>query len=933
MITQQLRQQIMALYERVGRYIDMVGVVSRSDERYRPQYDRFADWFRRELGPWYGFVLTSEDPDVSDVGIVEALGNIIVPRAVAIGMPIKLFVLPRPVAVGQMFEPIEVGQMFEPIEAEVAGAFEERSAARRRAVKAVFDAHDRAHAPFYVYVEASDGRHVYPEVSRDAATARYAVSHFAGDLAAAVYLALFETADEAWPDPANEEYIPAKGDPSVAVAGYDTGMAPAFEYDPLTQSTPTPLVGRRLSPDERVIYDQVDLRFWGETGYKPGQRLNPRDPSDAAYVSIWRRNYHEVMAEVYAGLMTGVNPDWFVEGLAKLGVKPAPAPVPITPPSLGPVTSPSQISGVVGMNSNDPWRPILRNAPLAVQSAGNSPADRALARSALVGALAPALAPGTGPITARITVDGQQMLHAQICIDGKCYSGSVDLSGPVDAVLAKLKAWHDAQHANDAAPAQVGRGGWGGGGRWHGGGGFRRGGHYPGSWRRYGGGYSNYYGPDWYTPEQVVVEEVVYAPPDAGAPYPYPEVPYSDDPNQQQAAAQVQGIVQLAGDALVRELANQHVSIACAGWFDDLTHAVSSAANSVAHAVGPILKQFKGPLSQAAASAAMNIPAVGPVAGPAAGMLTGALIDAAPGGSTPPAVQAQAQQVIAQAQQVAQTNPAIAKALTIAKTFVAKKAAAAHLTNVRAAAQQGNQAAVQQVQQVQQDAQQGDPAAQQALAIINDPNAELAVPDVDPSAGDAAVQGWTDYLPGAALVRAVEDFTGSGPRRHDPRHHHRHHHHHHARAEVQGYPPGFVTIIGAAVDQLRADAQQRVMFVRGQSNKNRTVWGYVRTSNAESVPAFDSSDEADDWFGKLDPNTFLYAAYFDASDPTWPNPLNEATGTVVRQGPAPTPIPRQGPATVGHWALPLAFGAAAGAGGMYGWQHRGDIRKWLTGAA
>jgi hypothetical protein len=126
------------------------------------------------------------------------------------------------------------------------------------------------------------------------------------------------------------------------------------------------------------------------------------------------------------------------------------------------------------------------------------------------------------------------------------------------------------------------------------------------------------------------------------------------------------------------------------------------------------------------------------------------------------------------------------------------------------------------------------------------------------------------------------------------------------------------------------EAQRAVMSSYAKSR--RPVMGYVKTADITTVVPFGSGDEADDWFGKLDPSSYLYAAYFDASDPTWPQPLNEAAGAVVKATPVAAPIPR-GVATVqGAWALPLLLGTGAGAGGMAAWDRRDAIKKWFTGA-
>ena len=428
------------------------------------------------------------------------------------------------------------------------------------------------------------------------------------------------------------------------------------------------------------------------------------------------------------------------------------------------------------------WLPLLRNAPLSV---GASAAEYGLrssvrARFALVGALAPVLAPGTGAITGRIDLDANQVLHAKICVDGRCYQGSVDLSGPLDMVLQRLEAWHQAQHARgidgpgtpSSAPV-VGHGGGGGGG--HGGGGYHGGyggGHgyggiarryYPSSWRRWGGGYSYYAAPWWYQPDQVIVEEVEVAPPDADPNAEPGPAPQQDDPNatsdassQQQTA--VQGLIRCAGDALVRDLVHTHVQVACAGWFDDFKHAVSSAAGGLAHAALGTLKKLKGPISMAAQYAAASVPGLGPIVGPMAGKLAGNLIDAAAGNTS-------AQAAVQQATQQAASNPTLLRALATAHQMAAKTVAAYHLAQTATNAAQGDPNAIAQVQQTVQSAQAGDPAAQQAAAVMNasvaqscqaaaapapDPNAQpdpwagTADPNAppDPNAAQPAVQGW-----------------------------------------------------------------------------------------------------------------------------------------------------------------------------------------------
>ena len=67
-------------------------------------------------------------------------------------------------------------------------------------------------------------------------------------------------------------------------------------------------------------------------------------------------------------------------------------------------------------------------------------------------------------------------------------------------------------------------------------------------------------------------------------------------------------------------------------------------------------------------------------------------------------------------------------------------------------------------------------------------------------------------------------------------------------------------------------------MVSAHRKHGATALGYVQDAHISTVVPFQSLDDADDWFGALDPRQYLYAAYFDASDPTWPSPINEQLG-------------------------------------------------------
>jgi hypothetical protein len=63
----------------------------------------------------------------------------------------------------------------------------------------------------------------------------------------------------------------------------------------------------------------------------------------------------------------------------------------------------------------------------------------------LLAEVAPAIAATSG-VTARFELDDRQCLCVTICVDGKCYSSSMDLAPAIGAVLHKMSQWHAAQH-------------------------------------------------------------------------------------------------------------------------------------------------------------------------------------------------------------------------------------------------------------------------------------------------------------------------------------------------------------------------------------------------------------------------------------------------------------------------------------------------------
>lgn len=51
------------------------------------------------------------------------------------------------------------------------------------------------------------------------------------------------------------------------------------------------------------LYNETDARFWAQTGYKPGQKLNKNDPRDAAMMSVWNQIFGEIKKQNAAGML------------------------------------------------------------------------------------------------------------------------------------------------------------------------------------------------------------------------------------------------------------------------------------------------------------------------------------------------------------------------------------------------------------------------------------------------------------------------------------------------------------------------------------------------------------------------------------------------------------------------------------------------------
>ena len=306
------------------------------------------------------------------------------------------------------------------------------------------------------------------------------------------------------------------------------------------------------------------------------------------------------------------------------------------------------------MNSPDPWRVMLSSPPgermvvpdpfygnpfygdtaygrsfVGAEAPPPPPLPRAPARGKLTAQVAPILAPATDGYTARLLLDHDQILHAAICIDGKCYETSINLAPAIAAIMEKFARYHTDLHAA--------------------------------------------------IPSTVVV----------GA---------------------IDAAVGAAGDALVGTLVDRHVTVACAGFLDDILGAVKGlpVIGDVMKPVGDMVKQLSPVLKMAAPMVATAFG--GPAAGAAASQFAGPLIDSLAGGKDTPekkAIEAQAQ-----------VDPVVAQHLATTKNAVAHTVAAHHVHRTATRAAQGHPGSQRDIHRLVQDAERGDPVAHAATPLV-----------------------------------------------------------------------------------------------------------------------------------------------------------------------------------------------------------------------
>ena len=462
------------------------------------------------------------------------------------------------------------------------------------------------------------------------------------------------------------------------------------------------------------------------------------------------------------------------------------------------------------------------------------------------------LSPGSAGVNVSAQVDSQNVLHVSICVDGRCYERSLDISATIDGVLDRIAKHHAALHIEAGAPL-------------------------PSS-----------------PPPQVALD----------------------------VQTATDNIVKGAQDMICGALLDEHASVISAGWWHSLTSAVHSVGHSAYQAgkgVAHTLKALKVPIEVAATAAAVAF--VGPQAGPVAGQLTGSLIDAANG-------DANAQQVVAQAQQLAQNNPQVAQALGAAQQAVAQTTAAYHVVQTHVDAANGVVDAIKQVKDLNSAAAAGDAAAQQAQQLVQ---AVSQCAQANGGCGVAADQ---------AACAAPADAVSSGLRgswsdqRLTP-------------AEIAKMRmKGTKLVLPLAIQEVKEEKSPGTPYT---AKKYFSVALYPSADGDLSgdgggglvvTAAYDSLDKADDWYGiavedaageggpKSEWDDASYLAIYDTTDPTWPSPVEETARRRSFRGAPPTRSSGQRDIVGMIPLMPWLVLAAAGAGlGGYAWYAHEQKKK------
>lgn len=177
------------------------------------------------------------------------------------------------------------------------------------------------------------------------------------------------------------------------------------------------------------INDETDRRFWDLTGYKPGQKLDRHDPSDARMIPEWIRLRYQVALE--AGRRA--DPDQVVVHQGDVDAM------------QHEISSGCLPVSIVG-----------RGGGGGGSSRGNRFADQGQADDQRLIDLAPVVAAGARGAHASHRFDpGTQTLDTSVVVDGRQYNARADLSKALAGIAADVAGYHQALHGNPQAPTAV----------------------------------------------------------------------------------------------------------------------------------------------------------------------------------------------------------------------------------------------------------------------------------------------------------------------------------------------------------------------------------------------------------------------------------------------------------------------------------------------
>ena len=439
-----------------------------------------------------------------------------------------------------------------------------------------------------------------------------------------------------------------------------------------------------------------------------------------------------------------------------------------------PFYGPSRPYGGVFFGADAPTPAVA--PPVVVPVApGSSVATADPGRTGLLAEIAPVMAPATGEIAVKKELDAEQVLHVEICVDGKCYKTSMDLAPAIALVMQKLATWHQGAHAAEQPP-----------------------------------------------PPTVV--------------------------------STIENAISAAGNAMAGVMVGHHVAVMTGGWLSD-----------IGGAIGGTLRKLAPVISTVATGVATVYG--GPAAGAAAAKLTPMITHLQANALDPkgsPAKRAAAQQALQRVNEVAATNPTAAQALTAANQAVKNTTVAYHVQDIAQQAAAGNPTAQTDINNLVQAAEAGDPAAKSTFEVLAQTFAQ-------------------EMMKSEAGAKLWEQVTGRGP------------------STVSGWHDivgGWHDVVGAALDDFREKARAHAVTKPGSAaGVLQTVDGRLHGRG------FRNLDDAIDWLQHITRNraSFTYAAAYEKDADGNAYIQAEEIGGTSRQAPAPTTIPREGPAMTSGW--------------------------------